>query len=121
MHDGNVVLAQTWRQRTGCARAVTVVGPLDWAPITAVAAETPVEAPTKFLAASYKGIASFVESLLLTISAADGCDISLTTTSVLDGLRVVVVDVEVPRAQTIGVVLEFPSTAALVVGGKLAA
>ena len=49
---------------------------------------------------------------------ADGCDIPLTTTSVLEGLRAVVVDVDVPSAQTIGVVLGSASTAALIIGGK---
>jgi hypothetical protein len=121
LHEGNAALAQVWRQRMGCARAATVVGPLDWAPITAVANETPVEAPTKPLAASYRAIAPFVESVPPVVAPADGCDISLVTTSVLDGLRAVIVDVDVPRAQTIGVVLETPSTAALVIGGKLAA
>jgi hypothetical protein len=121
MHDGNAAQAQVWRQRTGCARAATVVGPLDWAPITAVTAETPVEAPTKPLAASYRGIAPFVESVPPVVATADGCDIGLMTTSMLDGLRAVVVDVDVPRAETIGVVLESPSTAVLVVGGKPAA
>jgi hypothetical protein len=120
MHDGNVALAQVWRQRTGCARAATVVGPLDWAPITGVANETPVEAPTQPLAASYRGVPPFVEKAPPVVATADGCDLGLMTTSMLDGLRAVVVDVDVPRAQTIGVVLESPSTAALVVGGKLA-
>ena len=55
LHDGNAALAQTWRQRTGCARAATVVGPLDWAPITAVSHETPLEGATQPIAASYRG------------------------------------------------------------------
>jgi len=62
LHDGNAPLAQTWRQRTGCARTATVVGPLDWAPITAVAKETPLEAPGP-LAASYKGVGPFVDKI----------------------------------------------------------
>src|SRR5262249_19164659 len=72
-------------------------------------------------AGSYRGIPPFVESVPPVVATADGCDLGLMTTSVLDGLRAVVVDVEVPRAQTIGVVLESPSTAALVIGGKVSA
>jgi hypothetical protein len=120
LHDGNAALAETWRRRTGCARAATVVGPLDWSPITAVMHETPLETPRGPLAASYRGVGPFVDSVPPVAVPADGCEISLLTTSVLDGLRAVVVDVEVPRAQTIGIVLESPSTAALIVGGKLA-
>jgi len=119
LHEGNATLAQNWRQRTGCARAATVVGPLEWAPITAVAHETPVEAPTKALGSSYRGIGPFGETLAPIAVAADDCEIGLMATSVLDGLRAVVVDVDVPKPQTIGVVLETASAAALVVGGKL--
>lgn len=119
MHEGDAALAQKWRKRTGCARAATVIGPLEWAPITAVAHETPVEKVGAPLAASYPGIKPFVASVPPVTVPADGCDISLVTTSVLDGLRAVVVDVEVPKAQTIGVSLRSTSAAALVVGGKL--
>ena len=111
---------RTWRQRAGCARAATVIGPLEWAPITAVAHETPVEGATQPLAASYKGIAPFVDKVAPMTVSADGCEIGLLTTSVLEGLRAVVVDVDVPAAQTIGVALESPSAAVLIVGGKVA-
>src|SRR5439155_21832427 len=81
---------------------------------------TPLEAPTQALAASYRGVGPFVETVPPVVSSADGCDIPLLTTSVLDGLRAVIVDVDVPRAQTIGIELDTSSTAALVVGGKVA-
>ena len=120
MHEGNAALAKKWRQRTGCTRGATVVGPLEWAPITAVAHETPLEKLGAPLATSYPGIKPFVASIPPMTVPADGCDISLVTTSVLDGLRAVVVDVEVPKAQTIGVSLRSTSAAALIVGGKVA-
>ncbi|HEX9294545.1 MAG TPA: hypothetical protein VF881_01890, partial [Polyangiaceae bacterium] len=91
LHEGNAPLAQTWRQRTGCARAATVVGPLDWAPITAMTRETPLEAPTKPLEASYRGVGPFVENVPPLTVPADGCEIGLMTTSILEGLRAVVV------------------------------
>ena len=120
MHEGDAAGAQKWRKRTGCARAATVIGPLEWAPITAVAHETPVEKLGAPIAASYPGIKPFVTNVPPVTVPADGCDISLVTTSVLDGLRAVVVDVEVPKSQTIGISLRSTSAAALVVGGKLA-
>jgi hypothetical protein len=52
MHEGDAALAQKWRKRTGCARSAAVVGPLEWAPITAVAHETPPEKLGAPLAAS---------------------------------------------------------------------
>jgi hypothetical protein len=119
-HEGDAALARTWRQRVGCARSATVLGPLEWAPITAVAHETPVEGATQPLAASYRGVAPFVDKVTPMIVPADGCELGLLTNSVLEGLRAVVVDVEVPKAQTIGVSLESPSTSALIIGGKLA-
>jgi hypothetical protein len=119
-HEGDAGLSRTWRQRVGCARAATVVGPLEWAPITAVAHETPVEGATQPLAASYRGIAPFVDKVPPMTVSADGCELGLLTTSVLEGLRAVIVDVDVPKAQTIGVSLESPSTSALIIGGKLA-
>jgi hypothetical protein len=120
MHEGDAARAQKWRARTGCARAATVIGPLEWGPITAVGHETPVEKPGAPLAASYAGIKPFVASVPPTVVPADGCDVSLLTTSVLDGLRAVVVDVDVPKAQTIGISLRSTSAATLVVGGKTA-
>jgi hypothetical protein len=119
MHEGDAALAKKWRSRNGCARAATVVGPLEWAPITAVAHETPLEKAGP-LAASYPGIKPFVANVPPVVVRADGCDVSLLTTSVLDGLRAVVVDVDVPKAQTIGVSLRTSSAAAVVVGGKIA-
>jgi len=42
--------------------------------------------------------------------AADDCDLRSSRPAFLDGLRAVAVDVDVPRAETIGVVLESSST-----------
>lgn len=119
MHGGDATLAQKWRKRTGCVRAATVIGPLEWAPITAVSHETPLEKIGAPMQSSYPGIKPFVASVPPVTVPADGCDITLVTTSVLDGLRAVVVDVDVPKAQTIGVSLRSTSAAALNVGGKL--
>ncbi|HKQ70216.1 MAG TPA: hypothetical protein VJT73_12795 [Polyangiaceae bacterium] len=118
LHEGNAALAHTWRERTGCARSATVIGPLDWAPITAVARATPVEDPQEPLASTYRGVGPFIDTVAPLVASADGCDIGLMGRSALEGLRAVVVDVDVPRAMTIGVAIETPSSAALVIGGK---
>ena len=113
-HEGDAALARTWRQRAGCARAATIIGPLEWAPITAVAHETPVEGATQPLAASYKGIGPFVDKVApIGAYPPTAVNIGLLTTSVLDGLRAVVVDVDVPARRRSASSLESPSTAAL--------
>jgi hypothetical protein len=120
-HEGNAADAKLWRGRTGCARAASVLGPLEWPPITAVAHATPVEKPGEPLAATYAGIGPFSPHIAPVAVSDDDCDLNLVAGSAIDGLRAVVVDVEVPHPMTIGVVLESAQTAALVVGGKLAA
>jgi hypothetical protein len=120
-HQGNAADAKLWRGRSGCARAATVLGSLEWPPITAVAHATPVEKAGLPLAATYAGISPFNEHIAPVVTPDDDCDISVVSGSTLDGLRAVVVDVDVPRPMTIGVALESAETAALVVGGKVAA
>jgi hypothetical protein len=119
-YQGDAVAADLWRTRTGCAREATVIGPLEWPPITAIERATPVEAPTSKLGESYPGIAPFAARLRPTVVHADGCDIGLYESSVLDGVRAVVIDVAVPRSQKIGVVLESSSAAVVIVGGTVA-
>jgi hypothetical protein len=113
LYQGDAVSADTWRARTGCAREATVVGPLEWPAVPAIEHPTPVEGPTSKLAETYAGIAPFAARLRPLIAQADGCDIGLYESSALDGLRAVVVDVDVPRSQTIGIAIE--SAAAAVV------
>ena len=121
MHEGDAALRRALASRKWAARAqATVVGPLEWAPVTALAHPTPFEAPNTALAVSYPGVAPFATSVRPTRVEADGCDLPLDATSTLDGLRAVIVDVDVPRAQTIGIELVSTSGAVVVVGGKVA-
>jgi hypothetical protein len=118
LFQGDAPAAATWRDKSGCVRRATVVGPLDWAPVTATSKRTPVEDPSAKLLKTYPGIPPFAPSATPMEVEADDCDLPLATTSALEGLRAVVVDVSVPRPDTIGIVLESPSAAVLVVGGK---
>ena len=48
--------AEKWRRATGQVRGATIVGPLDWAAISTVAAALPFEVPGSALGASYQDV-----------------------------------------------------------------
>jgi hypothetical protein len=118
LHAGDAAAASVWRGRLGCVRAATVIGPLAWPPITAAARATPVERPGARLQPAYPGVPPFGGAVAPTVVEGVGCALDLYTTSALDGLRLVIVDVELPRPQRLAFELESRSTATLVVGGQ---
>lgn len=112
--------ATRWRTARGCASEAVVTGPLDWAAITGVADADPLAAFDAPLAASYRSPGPFGAALPTALVRDRGCDLDLTAASPQSGVRDVVVDVDVPEAQEIGVSLRAGSAAMLRVGGKLA-
>ncbi len=118
LHAGDTGAATAWRGRLGCVRAATVIGPLAWPPIAATARPTAVERPGARLLPSYPGVAPFGRQVAPTVVEAIGCGLDLYTTSALEGLRAVVVDVELTRPQRLAFEIESRSTATLVVGGQ---
>jgi hypothetical protein len=118
MYAGDAAGAESWRGRTGCVRAATVVGPLAWPPIVATARPTPLERPGARLAASYPGVTPFDRAVAPAIVPSTGCGIELYVQNANDGLRAVVVDVNLTRPQRLAFELETRSTAVLVAGGK---
>ena len=109
-----------WRTARGCASEAVVTGPLDWASITGVADADPLSAFDAPLAASYRSPGAFGAALPTALVRDRGCDLQLTAASPQSGVRDVIVDVDVPEAQEIGVGLRAGSAAILRVGGKLA-
>jgi hypothetical protein len=118
-HRGDVADASRWREATGCAREATVLGPLDWAPLTGVERPDPLAAFDAKIAPSYGGPGAFAPSLPPVIERGRGCALDLSTDSSNAGVRDVVVDVEVARAQRIGLLFRSSSRATLRAGGKL--
>jgi hypothetical protein len=117
---GDAKTAAEWRNARGCALEAAVIGPLHWAPVSGVSAETdPLERADAKLEASYTGHGPFAKKIEPVLMKAKGCWIELEAQSALGGVRDVVVDVEVPEAQTIGVGLRTESTATLRVGGRV--
>jgi len=118
-HRGNVDDASRWREATGCALEATVVGPLDWAPLTGVQAPDALAGFDTKIAAGYPGPGGFVTVLPPTVERGRGCSVNLSTQSSNPGVRDVVIDVEIKRQQRIGVALRSAATATLRAGGKV--
>ena len=76
-HSGDAAPAALWRERTGCAREATVIGPLDWTPVIGVHAQDPLEAAGAKLAASYAARGVFARSLTPVVARGHGCAIDL--------------------------------------------
>lgn len=118
-HRGDVNDAARWREASGCAREATVLGPLDWAPVTGVRAPdalAPYDAP---IAADYVGPGGFAPRLAPVLERGRGCALDLSTQSSNPGVRDVVVDLVLRRPGRIGVALRSASTATLRAGGRL--
>jgi hypothetical protein len=118
LHSGDAAAVESWRERTGCVREATVIGPLDWPPLVAVTRPTPFERPGARLLATYPGVAPFGGRKIPTAVTAVGCGLDLLAQSALDGLRALVVDLKVARPQRLALELESRAAATLVVGGQ---
>lgn len=119
LYEGDAEAAAMWRGRTGCVREAAVVGPLATAPLSKLDRASVVETSPEFLA-SYPGLPPFQSEIAPVLVEADGCALPVDATSALDGLRVLAVDILLPRPMRIGVGLRSASAAAVVVGGEVA-
>jgi hypothetical protein len=116
---GEAVAAETWRTAKGCIRGALVIGPITWAPVTGVdepalvgRADSPVEA-------SYARGDPFATTLRPIAVDGRGCAIPLSAESWRPGVREIVVDLDVPRPQTIGLALRAHGAATLRAGGSV--
>jgi hypothetical protein len=118
---GNAAEAATQRAASGCATQAVVVGPLTWAPVTGVEEVGPLDAPGARLEASYPVGDAFGSSVHPIVVSGHGCELPLGAESTRPGVREVVVDVEVPRDQVVGLVLRSHGAAVLRAGGVVVA
>jgi len=116
---GDAPNAERWRIASGCAREVTVVGPVDWARISTVKEGGPFEKFDAPLDAAYAIPGPFGQKLAPAFVKGRTCVHSISTFGTRQGLRDVVVDADVPVEQDIGVMLQTDHAASLRVGGKL--
>ena len=118
VHAGDATAAGTWRRRTGCVLEATVVGPLA---LASNRGAEPTHAPRAPGRAAVAGLSRGVP-----LRWPGGPDHGprgrllprAPTTSSLEGLRALVVEVELARRQRLAFELETRSAATLVVGGQ---
>jgi hypothetical protein len=115
---GDAAEAERQRQASGCAREALVVGPTSWAPITGVVERGPLDGPGARVEASYATDDPFTPATRTTLVRGRGCAIELSADRARPGVRDVVIDVPVGRAQTIGLVLRAHGAASLHAGGN---
>ncbi|MCL2449331.1 MAG: hypothetical protein FWD17_10310, partial [Polyangiaceae bacterium] len=114
---GDAAAAERARFVSGCVREARVVGPTRWTPITGVRQSGPLDGADAKLEASYPTGDAFGAEAHPILVQGHGCDLPLSAERARPGVRDVVVDVTVPREQTIGLVLRAHGAAALRAGG----
>ncbi|HEX3772375.1 MAG TPA: hypothetical protein VHV30_15970, partial [Polyangiaceae bacterium] len=118
---GDAADAEKRRAASGCVREALVLGPMTWAAVTGVDDPDPLDAADAPIAAAYAIAGAFRAEARPLYARAQGCTIALSQESWRPGVRDVVADVEVPRAQTIGLVLRARASAVLRAGGVVVA
>jgi hypothetical protein len=116
LHSGEARGAHVWSERRGCATEATVVGPVDWTPLSSLGAVSPV-AMVGRLEAQYPGVSAFERGVAPVTSSGDACQIPTRLAGAFSGTFDVVVDVENPRDQTLSFVVRSSAAASLRVGG----
>jgi hypothetical protein len=116
---GDASEAEKWTTASGCVREALVIGPTTWAPVTGVDEAGPLDNTEAPIAKSYAGADAFDATVHPVLVQGRGCAIDLSAESWRPGVREVVVDVDVPRAQTIGIALRSHGSAKLRAGGAV--
>ncbi len=114
---GDAADAERQRAASGCAQEALVIGPIGWAPITGVREVGSLDRAGARIESSYSTGDAFGTAAHPTVVRGRGCSIDLSAESARPGIRWVVVDVAVPRAQTVGMVLRAHGAALLRAGG----
>jgi hypothetical protein len=114
---GDANEAERWRAASGCAREALIIGPMTWAPVTGVDEAGPFDRADAKVEAFYSGADSFGTPVHPIVVRGRGCSLDLSAESWRPGVREVIVDVSVPRPQTIGIALRAHGAAKLRVGG----
>lgn len=116
LHVGQDQAAMVWGERRGCARAASIVAPLDWAALRGLSEPSPIAASGPF-AATYPGPKPFWASVEPQIIHANTCLLDPSATISLPGLRAIVVDIDNPRPQRIHFALSSSSAAVVDIAG----
>jgi hypothetical protein len=117
---GDWTSAERYRAARGCARQLTVIGPVDWTSLSGLHTPSPLDAWNAPVPASTRTPGPFGRAAPPSVVDERGCDVDVMSATAETGVRDVLVDVVVPRAQVIAVELRAASAAELRVGGELA-
>ena len=117
---GDVKAAEAMRARTGCIRDATLLGPVSFTPVSSVADPTQLDHAGVPAPSEVAGPGPFMPKARATAVRALGCHIPLYAQSNAQGVRELIVDVEVPRAGWIGVGLRANNAAVVRAGGQIA-
>ena len=115
---GDAESAARWRAASGCAGEALVTGPLSWAPLTGVGAPGPLDRVGAPIEAAYPNGGPFDERVAPAVLHGHGCAIDLSAARATPGARAVVIDVDVPRAQTVGLAIWSHGAAVVRVAGQ---
>ncbi len=118
-HRGDVNEAKGQRAASGCVQQALVVGPVSLRPVGGVAEVGPLDHADARLEAAYPAPGAFDTPLHPVTVEGRGCGIALSAESARPGVREVIVDVVVPRAETLGLVLRAHGAANLRAGGTV--
>lgn len=117
-YAGDTAATMKWLAATGDVPAAAVVGPLSWPALPVLGRPIPVTLSRGPLAAQYAGSSPFAPWTPLTSVTAREQTLPIGRTNHWDGLVVAMVDVELPRAQTIGIALTSAQAAVVTIGEK---
>ncbi len=117
---GDAKAAETHRARSGCIREATILAPVGWTPVSTVREPTNLDQAGAVVPSELPGPSPFLTSVRAAPVQALGCHIPLYAQSNMQGVRDVIVDVEVPKAGWIGLGIRANSAAAVRAGGQLA-
>lgn len=116
---GDATEAERQRVASGCLRDALVIGPTTWAAITAVREPGPLRDADARIEAAYDTDGAFRAKAHPVAVHGRGCALPLSVETSRPGVRDVVVDLENPRDQSIGLVLRAHGAAVLRAGGML--
>ncbi len=118
MEIGDANLSRMWSQRTGCVRHAAVFGPLAWSGLQDANRPLAIESAKAPFEPSQPGILPFSSRLDVQLTQATGCQIDLSESSKMVGLRAVIVDADVDRPQRLSIRLTSTSHAVVFAGGE---
>lgn len=120
LQRGDAPRAESTRARSGCARSAAMRGPTSLLPVSGVGEKSPLDPFDAPLPEGGRGPGPFPRALTPVVIHAAGCHLPLHAETPTTGVREVIVDVEVPTPQWIGLRLVSPAAASLAVGGRVA-